>query len=438
MKNKFMFLQLMAAITLIAFPGIASASSDKIIKIGVIGPMEFKAGMQQWAGAQLAAEEINNAGGIMLKGERHKIDLVKKNSNEMRSVTDAVNAMEGLITVNKVKFVTGGYKTEAVLAMQEIIADYKIIYMSAAGTPSLAARLVKSYDKYKYWFRGVHLNSVYFTTVKLALLETAIAKIREDLGIARPKVAMVVDKIKIGDEIVKFGKAMIPKMNAEIVGIWRPSLFATDHTAGLTAIKAAGAHVIFMFLPGPSGTVFAKQWGETQFPAAAVGYITDGFSKEFWQTTDGKCDYLSFWNAYGRVEINDQSIPFWDNIFKRTGDYPATHIGTYDVIYILKEAIERANTLDSDALVVALEKTNYIGPKGRVAYHPRDHKWPHDYIWGIGYKTWVCVQWQKGELMTVWPTGQSVLGDERWVGKKYKGTVDYQLPPWMIKYWKGK
>ncbi|MDY7037468.1 MAG: ABC transporter substrate-binding protein [Thermodesulfobacteriota bacterium] len=437
MKRDRIFLLAMSAIILL-FPMGSQAASGKKIKIGVIAPMKFNAGMQQWSGARLAAEEINAAGGVKIKGIGHKIDLVKKDSNEMRSITDAVNAMESLITSNKVNFVTGGYKTEVVMSLLEIIADYKTIFITATGTPIIAGMVAKNYDRYKYWFRGIHLNAVYFTTVKLAVLEAVVAKLRSELGIAKPKVAIVVDKIKIGDSIVKFAKAMIPKMGAEIAGVWRPSLFSTDHTAELAAIKAAGAHAIFMFFPGPSGTVFAKQWGELKFPAAAVGYIIDGFSKGFWKATGGKCDYLTFWNAYGRVEITDKSIPHWDNTLNKTGDIPSLHTGTYDVIYILKNAVERAGTLESDAVVAALEKTDFHGPKGRIAFHQMGYKWPHDAIWGIGYQTYVGLQWQKGKLMTVWPTGQAVLGNKKWEGLRYKGTVDYQLPPWVIKYWEGK
>ena len=60
----------------------------KKIKIGVIGPMKFSAGKHNWWGAEMAADEINGAGGVMLKGVKHQIELVKTDSNEVLSMPD--------------------------------------------------------------------------------------------------------------------------------------------------------------------------------------------------------------------------------------------------------------------------------------------------------------------------------------------------------------
>jgi hypothetical protein len=40
--------------------------------------------------------------------------------------------------------------------------------------------------------------------------------------------------------------------------------------------------------------------------------------------------------------------------------------------------------------------------------------------------------------MVISPNGRAMLGDAKWVGYRYEGTVDYKLPPWVVKYWKGK
>ena len=63
----------------------------------------------------MAAEEINAKGGVQVGKEKMKIELVKSDSNEFLNVTDATNAMERLITSDKVDFIVGGFRTEAVL-----------------------------------------------------------------------------------------------------------------------------------------------------------------------------------------------------------------------------------------------------------------------------------------------------------------------------------
>ena len=85
-----------------------------------------------------------------------------------------------------------------------------------------------------------------------------------------------------------------------------------------------------------------------------------------------------------------------------------------------------------------MEKTDYAGAVGRMAFHPRDHKWAHEGIWGPGYVTYIGAQWQDGKLEVVWPDGRPLWGDESWRKVRYKGTVDYKLPPAVLSYWKGK
>ncbi|MBA4422354.1 MAG: hypothetical protein C0390_04520 [Syntrophus sp. (in: bacteria)] len=106
-------------ISVMSFPAWAAGT----IKIGVIGPMNFVQGKGHWNGAVMAAEEINAKGGVQVGKEKMKIELVKADSNEFINPTDATNAMERLITSDKVDFIVGGFRTEAVLAMQDIAMD---------------------------------------------------------------------------------------------------------------------------------------------------------------------------------------------------------------------------------------------------------------------------------------------------------------------------
>lgn len=105
-----------------------SAVSAKTIKIGVIGPMNFSQGVGHWNGATMAAEKINAKGGVNVGGKKMMIELKKADSNEHLSITDATNAMERVITYDKADFIVGGFRTEAVLAMQDIAMDYKDLY----------------------------------------------------------------------------------------------------------------------------------------------------------------------------------------------------------------------------------------------------------------------------------------------------------------------
>src|SRR4030043_884319 len=103
------------------------------IKIGVIGPMKFVQGIGHWNGATMAADEINAAGGVKVGDKMMKIKLIQADSNEFINVTDATNAMERLITRDKVDFVVGGFQTEAVLAIQDIAMDRRVIFIGCGA-----------------------------------------------------------------------------------------------------------------------------------------------------------------------------------------------------------------------------------------------------------------------------------------------------------------
>jgi len=412
----------------------SNAFGDQTIKIGIIGPMKFVHGEHIWFGGSLAADEINGAGGVIIKGNKYKIELVKADTNEILSLTDAVRAMERVIT-DKVNFVVGAHYSEAVLGMQETMADNKVLFLCPGSSHvAICERLAKDYDRYKYFFR-VGPPNTHFAGLALAhVFMMHIEDVSKKLGVKRPKVALVYEKGLWAEENVANTLKAIPEESIEIVGKWAISRTASDVMAEMTAIKAAAPHIILNAVSGPAGVPVSKSWGELRVPAMLCGINISSMSLVHWQATNGFCNYQSNVTSIGRVEITEKTIPFYDKIVARTKDIPAyTAANTYDAIYLLKEAIERANSLETEAVLTSLEKTDYRGVMGRIKFFPKGHKWPHDLICGPGYVTWVGTQWRDGKIETVWPDGQARLGEEGYKGLKYKGTVDLVLPPWVVK-----
>ena len=185
--------------------------------------------------------------------------------------------------------------------------------------------------------------------------------------------------------------------------------------------------MIYTVVSGPLGVAYTSQWGENQITAASVGINVEAQKGDFLEVTGEYGAYETTLNTYARVEITDETIDFFDTFVARFGEIPIYTAGTYDALYILQDAIERAGTLDSDAVVVALEATDLTGPAGRIVFMGRDTETPHDVLWGPGYVTGVGVQWQDGELVCVWPDAGGLLAPVF-----YEGTVDYKLPPWVL------
>src|SRR4030042_4506860 len=244
----------------------------KTIKIGVIGPMKFVQGIGHWNGAVLAAEQINARGGVQVGDKKMLIELVQADSNEFINVTDATNAMERLVTQDRVSFVGGGFRTEAVLAMQDIACEHKVIFIGCgAAHPQLCTRVAENYDLYKYFFRGTPFNSTYLVKTAFIHLDYVADQLKKNLNISKLKVAVVAEKAMWADPMVTACEKAIPAKGMELAGTWRPSATATDVSAELSAIQRSGAQVIFTIFSSSVGIPFARQAGELKIPAVQGG-----------------------------------------------------------------------------------------------------------------------------------------------------------------------
>jgi len=405
------------------------------IKIGVIGPMKFVQGIGHWNGALMAADEINAKGGIKVGDKKYKIKLIQADSNEFINVTDATNAMERLITSEKVDFVVGGFRTEAVLAMQDIAMDKRVIFIGCgAAHPELCERVAKYYDQYKYFFRGTPYNSTYLVRAAFINVANVAGILKAKLGIEKVKVAFVAEKAQWADPMVPAVQATLPKMGMELVGVWRPSPVATDVTAELSAIQRSGAHIIFTVFSSSVGIPFARQAGELKIPAIQVGINVEAQKDDFWKATRGMGNYVITSNTYCRgVEYNELTKPFVEGYFKRFHEVPTYTADTYaSIVNALVPAIEQAGTLNTDAVVAVLENRVFKVPAGVIKYMKDAVGTPlHDLTFGPGYSTGIYTQWQDGKQVGVWPNKWKAAPQVPEV--TYKGMVPIQIPPWMIK-----
>ena len=418
----------------VSFPALGA----KTIKIGVIGPMQFVQGKGHWNGASMAAEEVNARGGVKVGNKKMKIELVKADSNEFLNVTDATNAMEMLLSRDKVDFVVGGFRSEAVFAMQDIAMDYKKIFIGCGASHSkLCLRLAEDYDRYKYWFRLTPFNEKFLGRTTFIHLATVGAILKKSLNIPKVKVAIVAEKAMWVEPMIAAAKGFIPKVGMEVAGVWQPSAAATDVSAELSAIQRTEAPLIFTIISASVGIPFAKQAGELKIPAVQVGINVEAQKDSFWEATQGMGNYVMTLNTYARgVYPNETSKPFMDTYIKRFGETPTYTADTYTaIIYNLVPVIEQAGTLDADKLIPIMETREFNGPAGRIKMVSTPEGKPiHDVKWGPGYVTGLGVQWQDGKLVGVWPNKWKAAPEAPEI--TYTGIVPYKIPPWVIEKYK--
>src|SRR5687767_2951169 len=376
-----------------------SAAHAQAIKIAILGPMAFVQGENHWAGAEMARDEINKAGGIKVGGKTMRIELVRADTNEIASVPDATNAIERVITRDKVDFLIGGFRSEAVLAMQEVAMDYKKLFLGVGAAHSkLGLNVEQNYERYKYWFRVAPTKDVDLARTLFAVMNSIGQQIRTDLKTDTPKVAILAEKAVWTEALVAAAQKNLPAMKMEVVGTWQPSATATDVTAELSAIDRAGAHIVFTMLSGPVGISVGLQMGERNMKAVAWGINVEGQKEEFWQAAAGKAQFVSTLDTYSEVEMTPKTIPFVRAFKERYKKAPTYTAATYDAIMLLKAVIEQEGTTNADKLVAAIEKIEHVGTGSTASWDKR-----HDLNWAVGKTAGIAVQWQDGKKVPFWP-----------------------------------
>jgi branched-chain amino acid transport system substrate-binding protein len=89
---------------------------------------------------------------------------------------------------------------------------------------------------------------------------------------------------------------------------------------------------------------------------------------------------------------------------------------SYMAVYQMKDAIEKANSTDSDKIITALENSDIMGVYGRMRFDKKNHQVIPSYDPKEGAVTGI-IQWQKDKRVQIFPPNVAV------------GKV--QLPPWM-------
>jgi len=101
-------------------------------KIGVVGPktgpLAGGAAVTHFPGFKLWAKQINDRGGLKLKGDQRKIELIEYDDRTQPGET--IKAVERLATVDQADFIMAPYGTGFNLATAPIFAKY--------GYPQLA------------------------------------------------------------------------------------------------------------------------------------------------------------------------------------------------------------------------------------------------------------------------------------------------------------
>ena len=383
-----------AAVVALALATPGYAQSNAPIKIGVIAEAQAVAGSSIPQAAQMAADEINAAGGV----NGRKIEIVTYDDHS--SAAEAVRAFQRAANEDHVNAVIASYISEVVLALEPWTGRLKTVMVTpGAASDVITQNIAKDYNNLKYTFHG------YLTSTSLAdqVCDASKDLLVKDLHM---KTAVVMSEDAAWTTPLDAGYLdCLPEAGLKVVDHIRFSPDTTDFTPIFNKIEGEKPDVIITGIAhvGVQPTV---QWQSQQVPIPMFGISSQATSSTFWKDTNGAADGVLFGTvAAPGVAVTPTAVPFTDNYTKRFGITPAYCGNTaYDEVYYIADAVKRAGSTDPDKMVAALEKTDWLGTIGRVQFYGKDDAFPHAMKQGAEFVTGLVVQWQDGKQATVWPS----------------------------------
>ncbi len=390
-----------------ATPGKYVFAEDPIV-IGIPTSAGFVEGKECIKVVKMAVDDINAKGGVMVGSTKRPF---KVETIDIRDAAPGVPVPEALLGLEKIildkkpaALVVGPFRSEALLAGMDIIAKYKVPLLGTiAMTPASEGKIKKNPEKYKYIFRTA-LNAKYLVKYLIGTMafinkEFGFNKVyimNQDVAWARKTAELMV-------------KLYFKKAGWTIVGHEAYPTGTSDFSSALMKARSKDAQVILPIFDMPQSGVLVKQWHSMKVPALLAGFISPLAGPGAWKTFDKKIGGAINCNFELGSAIYSDKVPksksFYEAYEKRWGKPMEAGHGpgpTYDSVYILAEAIERAGSTDPDAIVAELEKTDRMGVIGRIKFDEG-----HQVIYDLDPTNTAvaCVfQWSKdGRRLNVYP-----------------------------------
>jgi branched-chain amino acid transport system substrate-binding protein len=418
------FVSLLLGLFFIPLAVTPSGAAEKPIVIGAPLATAFLYGWDAERGIKLAVEEINAQGGVTVGKEKRPFRVEAMDTRDLEPgvpVSDALLVVEKLILEKNADFIIGGpVRSEAALAAMDLLSKYKKVSILTTGvlTPAYHKRVEAEYNKFKYCFRiSGEVGWMVAGEFIPCLMEIKAKHNLNRLFIMIQDVAHA----RVGGDLVE---KMSKEKGWEVLGKEVFPTGTTDYSVGLLKAKRENAQVILIWMDMPETSILLKQWYDMKVPAIPYGTIISAAEEpKFWKATEGKGEYClaSVVNAGNSPsKATPWTMKFVDAYTKRWNVEPEGYgtSSSYMAVYTLKDAIERAGTLDSDSIVTALEKTDLMGVYGRIKFNPKSHQVipsvdPNEGAVGTIF------QWQAGKRVVVFPP-KIAMGEVK-------------LPPWMKK-----
>jgi branched-chain amino acid transport system substrate-binding protein len=352
-----------AGVSALGFPVVLRAQAPTV-KIGLIHPVTgplAEPGQACRAGAQMAAEEINAAGGIKaLGGARFELLLGDTQSKPEVARPEAERLLNAGAQLLVGAFSSGDSAAIVPVAQQREIPF--LIDISAADpiTANVAKSVKEGQQKVQYVYRNFPTGAMFGQRAVQFM-----GDIFKEAGVAPKRLVLMYANDLFGQVQARSfqaaHKAASPAWDIVEVIPWPEP--PADLSTEVARLKAAKPDIIAPITRPASALLLLPEI--TRQRVEAMGIIGPG-SPGLYEA--GQIEKLK-----GDIEFVMDNVP-WPNLKnprarrvaeeynKRTGKtFDTNSVYSYDAIHVLADVLERAKTTKADAVVDAIKQTRFTG-----------------------------------------------------------------------------
>jgi branched-chain amino acid transport system substrate-binding protein len=352
------------------------------IRVGVLLPLSGRlaelGGETAYRSYQMAADEINEAGGI--HGER--LEIIFEDTTGVREI--GLSAVEKLITQDKVIIVTGGFSSTVTLAVTEEAHDLEVPFLVSTAS---ADRITEEDREYVFRLNAPvseHDNTLESFLKKVAAVKT-VAIIHENsiFGEFRSK--------KFRRRCENWGLRVIVKESYD-AGI-------NDLKPILSKVKPKYPDLIHMITQTRDGALLMQQAKELDLNPKMFMGVPSGVALLEFRELAGEAGSFVYSPTIWTPSVPYPGAKEFHNMYSIKYETPPDYHGAqaYASMQVIARALKEAKSLTPKDVRNALAETNLmtvLGPVKFVSYGRKTQQnRPLTYL----------LQWLDDGLRTVWP-----------------------------------
>jgi len=346
--GKFLLLSL-ALLGVLASAGCAAGAgaNDDSILIGVLVPTsgtEAYYGTDMLQSYQLACDEINANGGVLGK----KLELYQADDG---ANPDMASQAAAKIIAKKPNFVVGGYSSGATIPALQQFFDAKLVTLISAANSTKITEL--------------GLNQTFMINSPGNHAAVTVTELCQYLGTT--KAALIHQGDAYTKDLSDLCATALPAAGIEIATVQVMEKGAPDVSAIVTAIRNSGADFVYWCGYHSDGSNVIKQLRQGGYTGEiAVG---DGSASPELITACGTAGEGVYVTSPPFVEFANGGEKFITDYTAKYGMGPGNYATLcYDTIYLLKQAIETANSTDFEAVRDHVANARYEGLSGSIEF----------------------------------------------------------------------